>query len=130
MRPLMLMFVFAFGSTGCIIELELDPAYVRVGNIEEYESKEIIKEVRSRGVLVYEEYINHTWLEIEFYNSGGLTADDVQAEILFFENHRIIESISVNLPDIRPGATYVYNLNTGFESIHDYSDFEINVYWE
>ena len=130
MKAFTILIITAISFSSCIVEMELDPPYVNVGQINEYETKEIIKEVWSGGVLIYEESIYHAWLDVEFYNSGGLTADNVWAEIQFFKNSREIHTISVHLPNIRSGHKLTYNLDTGFESIYDYSDFEVNVYWE
>ena len=130
MRPYIISFIVAISLASCIVEVELDPPYINVGNIDEYETREIINEIWSGGVLVYEESIYHAWLEIEFQNIGGLTAGDVWAEVIFFNGHREIQTISIYLPNIRSGNTYVYTLETGFESIYDYSDFEVIAHWD
>lgn len=130
MKTWNLFFIFLIGLSSCIVEVELDAPYVEVGNIDEYETKEVIHERWSNGVLVYEEAIYHTWLEIDFRNTGGVKAYHVQAEIVFFNGNREIQSININLPDIRSGNTYVYTLETGFNSIYDYSDYDVHVYWE
>lgn len=130
MRTYAILLITATVFTSCIIELELDPPYINVGQIDEYETREIIDEVWSGGILVYEKSINHAWLDIEFYNSGGLTAEFVWAEVQFYNNNRLIQTIALDLPNIRSGNKYIYTLDTGFKSIYDYSDFEVKVYWE
>ncbi len=116
--------------SGCIVEVDMNPSYVEIGNIDEYETKEIVHETWINGVLVYEEAIYHTWLEMDFQNTGGIKAYNVQAEIIFFKGNREIQTININLPDIRSGNTYVYTLETGFNSIYDYSDYSVHVFWE
>lgn len=130
MKQLILYFVVLLSLSSCIVEIELDPPIVHVGAIEEYETKEVIHEVWSDGVLIYEEAIYRAQLEIEFLNVGGVRANNVWAEVIFYDGHKQIERISIYLPDLRSGSTYIYTLDTGFESIYDYSDYEVNVYWE
>jgi hypothetical protein len=130
MKKIILYTLFLITFTSCIVEIELDPPYVNSGHIEEYETKEVINQVWSGGILVYEEAIYHAWMEIEFENLGGVRASNVWAEIIFYDGIYEIQTISIFLPDIRPGNTYRYTLNTGFKSIFDYSDYKINVYWE
>lgn len=122
------LLIISFSS--CIVEIELDPSYINVGPIDEYETKEVIHEVWSDEVLIYEEAIYRAWLEIEFQNLGGIRANNVWAEIIFYNGNREIQTTTIYLPDIRPGNAYVYVLDTGFESINDYADFEISVYWD
>ena len=93
-------------------------------------SKEVLHEIWSGRVLIYEEAEYHAWLEIEFHNTGGLRAENISAEIIFFNGHREIQTITIYLPNIHSGNSYKYSLDTGFESIYDYTDYEVNVYWE
>jgi hypothetical protein len=130
MKTWNLIFLLLIGLSSCIVEVDLNPPFIEVGNIDEYETKEVIHETWVNGVLVYEEAIYHTWLEIDFRNTGGVKAYNVQAEIAFFNGNREIQTININLPDIRSGNTYVYTLETGFNSIYDYSDYDVHVYWE
>ena len=125
--------IFAFlliSFSSCLVEVDLNPPHVNVGSIDEYETKEVIREVWSNGVLIYEEVIYHAWLDIEFYNSGGIRAENVWAEVVFYDGHREIQTISIDLPNLRSGNMYNYTLDTGFESMYDYTDFNINVYWD
>ena len=130
MKTLIIFFFALISFSSCIIEVELEEPYVRVGNIEEYETKEIIQEIWSNGSLIYEEANYTVWLEIEFHNNGGLRADDVWAEVIFYNNHREVQAVTIYLPSIRSGNSFVYTLDTGFESIYDYNDYEVSVYWE
>ena len=130
MKTLTIFFFALITFSSCIIEVELEEPYVSVGNIEEYKTKEIIQEVWSNGVLIYEEAKHTVWLEIEFQNNGGLRADDVWAEVIFYNNHREVQAVTIYLPSIRSGNSFVYTLDTGFESIYDYNDYEVSVYWE
>ena len=118
----------AFSS--CIVELEMDPPYIEIGTIDEYETKEVILETWSGGNLIYEEVQFRSWLDIEFQNVGGLRADNVWAEVIFYNRQREIQTISINLPNIHSGNTYTYSLDTGFESMYDYTDYTVDVYWE
>ena len=122
------LFIITF--TSCIVEIELDAPYINIKNISEYETKEIVQEIWSDGILIYEEFYYRSWLDIEFQNTGGFKASSVWAEVIFYDGHREIQSVKIYLPDIRPGNTYTYSLNTGFESMFDYSDYEVNTYWE
>ncbi|MCK5468862.1 MAG: hypothetical protein KAI99_10135 [Cyclobacteriaceae bacterium] len=130
MKTLIIFIATLIGISSCIVEVELDPPYIDVRNIDEYETKEIIHEVWSGGVLIYEEVEYHTWLEIEFHNTGGIRAYNVWAEIIFYNGHREIQTTTIYLPDIRSGNSYKYAMDTGFESIYDYTDYDVNVYWE
>ena len=118
------------GISSCIVELELDPPFIDVGNIDEYETREVIHEVWSDGILIYEEVLFHSWLEIEFQNIGGVRADDVWAEVIFYNGSHEIQTNTIYLPNIRSGNSYIYTLDTGFESIYDYTSYDVNVYWE
>jgi hypothetical protein len=88
----------------------------------------------NEGLLIdpahQEEYIYHTFLEIEFLNTGGFTARNIWAEVSFYDGGRFIKTININLPKIYAGETYIYELNTGFNSIYDYTDYEVSVYWD
>lgn len=130
MKTFAIYIILLISISSCIVEIELDPPYIKVGPIDEYETKEVIHEVWSDGVLIYEEAIYHAWLEIEFQNLGGVSANNVWAEIIFYHGTHEIQTISIFLPDIRSRNSYIYTLDTGFESINDYSDYDINVYWE
>lgn len=126
-----LIFVLLLVSfSSCIVEMDLNPPHVNVGDIDEYETKEVIHEVWSNGVLIYEESIYHAWLDIEFYNSGGIRAENVWAEVVFYNGHHTVQTISIDLPNLRSGHTFTYTIDTGFESMYDYSDYDINVYWD
>jgi len=130
MKPLLIFGIAILSFTSCIIEVELDSPYVDIRNIDEYETKETIEEIWSNGILIYEESIYHAWLDIEFQNTGGVRASNVWAEVIFYNGHREIQTINIYLPDIRSGNSYTYSLNTGFESIYDYTEYNVNVYWE
>lgn len=115
---------------GCMVELEIDPPYVQLYGTDEYETREVIKEVWSGDVLLYEEVQYHAWLELEFRNTGGLKAYNVQAEVIFYNGPYELSSVIIPLPDLRSDRNYVCTLDTGFESSYDYSDFEVNIYWD
>lgn len=125
-----LFIALLIGISSCIVELELDPPFIDIGNINEYETREVIHEVWSDGVLIYEEVLFHSWLEIEFQNIGGARADDVWAEVIFYNGGHEIQTNTIYLPNIRPRNSYIYTLNTGFESFYDYTSYDVNVYWE
>ncbi len=108
----------------------MDPPNVQIGNIEEYETESVVQEVWSGNTLVYEEIVYQAWLEIEFRNGGGIRADNVWAEVVFYNRNREVKTTIIYLPNLRSGSSYVYTLNTGFESIYDYSDYEVSVFWE
>jgi hypothetical protein len=133
MKKLFLILVAAAGLyllNGCMVELELDPPYVLLSNADEYETREVIKEVWSGDVLLYEEVLHHAWLELGFRNTGGLKAYNVQAEVIFYNGPYELSSIVIHLPDLRSGREYVYSFDTGFESVFDYTDYEVNIYWD
>lgn len=130
MKSSVILFSFLIGLSSCIVEIELDPPYIEVENLHEYETKEVIHEVWSGGVLIYEEAIYYAWLEIDFQNRGGLKAENISAEVIFYNGKREIQTTTIYLPDIRSGHSYTYTLDTGFESMYDYSDYEVKVYWE
>lgn len=130
MKSIILFLSILIGISSCIVEVDLNPPHIVVGNLNEYETKEVIHEIWSGGVLIYEEAIYYTWLEIEFQNYGGLKADNIWAEVIFYDGNREIQTITIYIPDIRSGHSYTYTLDTGFESMYDYSDYEVNVYWE
>jgi len=112
------------------VELDIGEPFIDIRNTNEYETKEVIKEIWSRGVLVYEESVYHAWLDLDFRNSGGIRATNVSAEIVFYKHSRELQRITIYLPDINAGDSYVYSLDTGFESIYDYSDYEVSIYWD
>ena len=130
MKYLMILSLVTISLSGCVIEMELGEPYIQIRNIDEYETREVIQEIWSRGVLIYEESVYQAWLDIQFQNTGDITASEVSAEIIFYNHHRAIQTARIYLPDIRPGDLYTYSLNSGFESMHDYTDYEVNVYWE
>lgn len=130
MKSTVLFLSILIGISSCIVEVDLNPPYIEVGNLNEYETKEVTHEIWSGGVLIYEEAIYYTWLEIEFQNKGGLRAENVWAEVTFYDGNREIKTTNIYLPDIRAGHSYNYTLDTGFDSIYDYTDYEVNVIWE
>ncbi|NJN26505.1 MAG: hypothetical protein HC819_11270 [Cyclobacteriaceae bacterium] len=130
MKAIPIFFILLLGLTGCYIEIELDPTQVVVEDTGEYETREIVSEVWSNGQWVSSKYINHTWLSIDLYNAGSLKACGVYADIVFYRGYKAIKTISVNIPDIRPGHRYNYTLETGFNSLRDYDDYSVDVYWE
>ena len=130
MKPYIIFAFILISFSSCLVEVDLNPPYVQVGTIDEYETKEVIEEIWSNGVLIYEESIHHAWLDIEFYNTGGIRAEDVWAEVIFYSGHRESRTITIDLPNLRAGNIYTYTLDTGFESIYDYSDVDVHVYWD
>jgi hypothetical protein len=116
MKKIVIPLIAIISMSSCIVEVDMTPANVVVGEINEYETKEVIREVWSGNNLVYEEYIYHTFLEIEFLNTGGFTARNIWAEVSFYDGGRFIKTININLPKIYAGETYIYELNTGFNS--------------
>lgn len=130
MKPYLIFALMLISFSSCIVEMDLNPPYVNVGDIDEYETKEVIQEIWSDGVLVFEESVYHAWLDIEFYNTGGFRAENVWAEVVFYDGYREIRTITIDLPNLRSGNTYTYTIDSGFESIYDYSDFDVNVYWD
>ncbi len=130
MKTPIIFFLALFSLSSCILEIEMDPPYVSVGNIDEYETKEVIHEVWLGGVLIHEEVVYTAWLDMDFFNRGGIRAEDVWAEITFYDGHRDIKTISIDLPNLRAGSTYSFTLDTGFNSMYDYTDYDVNVYWE
>lgn len=130
MKSTLISLAFLGIFSSCIVEVDLNPPYVNIENIDEYETRDIINEVWSNGVLVFEEVRLDTWLEIEFRNRGGLSAENVWAEVIFYDGNYEIHATTIYLPDLRAGNSYVYNLQTGFESLYDYTDYNVSVYWE
>ena len=130
MKSFAIIFSLAVGLSSCIVEVDLAPPYLEIGNIDEYETKEVFHEIWSDGVLVYEEADYHVWLEIEFQNTGGIRAENVSAEVIFYNGQREIQSTTIYLPNIHAGNAYNYSMDTGFESIYDYTDYDVFVYWE
>lgn len=130
MKTIILYLSILIGISSCIVEVDLNPPHIDIGTLNEFETKEVIHEIWSGGVLIYEEAIYYAWLEIEFQNNGGLKAENIWAEVIFYDGNREIQTITIYIPDIRSGNSYNYTLDTGFESIYDYSDYEVNVYWE
>jgi len=55
MKSLTIILSLFIALSSCIIEVELDPPYIAIGNIDEYETKEVFHEIWSDGVLIYEE---------------------------------------------------------------------------
>jgi len=130
MKSIIISLAFLTLFSSCIVEVDLSPPYVEIENINEYETRETIHEVWSNGVLVYEEIQVDAWLEIEFRNMGGLRAENVWAEVSFYDGNYEIYVTNIYIPDLRPGNSYVYNLRTGFESIYSYTEYNVSVYWE
>ncbi len=130
MKAIVFLLSILIGVSSCIVDVDLVPPYVEIGTLNEYETKEVIHEVWSGGVLIYEEAIYYAWLEIEFHNRGGLKAENITAEVIFYDGNREIQSITIFIPDIRSGQSYNYTLDTGFESMYDYNDYEVKVQWE
>jgi len=130
MKKIFVFLLVIISMTGCIVDVDMTPANLVVGEINEFQTKEVINEVWSGNKLVYEEYIYHTYLEIEFLNTGGFAARNVRAEVSFYDGGRFIKTININLPRIYAGETYIYEFNTGFNSIYDYTDYEVSVYWD
>lgn len=116
--------------SSCIVEVDMTPSHVVVGEINEYETKEVISEIWSGNKLVYEEVVYRTHLEIEFINTGGFTARNVWAEVSFYDGSYLIKTSRINLPKIYAFDTYTFEFDSGFESIYDYTDYEISVYWD
>jgi hypothetical protein len=130
MKKLIIPLFLIVTLSSCIIEVDMTPSYVEIGNIDEYETKEVIKEVWSGGQLIYEEFIYHTFLEIEFINTGGMSASNVWAEIYFYNGPHTIRTTTINLPTLYAGDRYIYELNTGFDSLNEYTDYEVSVHWD
>ena len=130
MKKIIIPLIAIIALSSCIVEVDMTPSHVVVGEINEYETKEVINEIWSGNVLVFEEYIYHTFLEIEFINTGSHTARNVWAEISFFDRGYLIKTVNINLPKIYAGDTYIYQFETGFESMYEYTDYEVSVYWE
>ena len=123
--------LFAIAAlSSCIVELELEAPYVQLSATDEFETREVIKEVWSGDVLLYEEVLYHAWLELEFRNTGGLKANNVHAEVIFYNGYFELSSVIIHLPNLRSGGSYVHAFDTGFESIYDYTDYEVNIYWD
>lgn len=130
MRKIFILF-FAIGAlSSCMVEHELDPPYIYLSSSDEFETREVIKEVWSGDILLYEEVQYHAWLELEFRNTGGLEAFNVRAEVNFYDGYYQLHSVIIRLPDMRSGKTYVHAFDTGFESMFDYTDYEVNIYWD
>jgi len=130
MKKLIIPVLFILTLSSCFVEVDMTPSYVEIGNIDEYETKEVTKEVWSGGVLIYEEFVYHTFLEIEFINTGGMTARNVWAEVYFYYGPNTIKVTTIDLPKLYSGDRYVYQLNTGFDSMYDYTDYEVSVHWD
>ena len=130
MKKLLIPIVVLMAMSSCIVEVDMTPSNVIVGEINEYETKEVINEIWSDGKLVYEEFVYRTFLEIEFINTGGFTARNVWADVSFYDGAYLIKTVRVNLPKIYAFESYSHEFDTGFESIYDYTDYEISVYWD
>ena len=116
--------------SSCIIEVDMTPSYVQVIKTNEYETKVVINEIWSGGRLVYEEFYYQTFLHMEFVNTGGMAARNIRVDVAFFNGPYTIKATSVFLPTLYSGDKYIYDLNTGFESIYDYTDYKVTVYWD
>jgi hypothetical protein len=124
--PILLLLILS----SCYVDLELDRSYVHVGAIEEYETKEVINQVWSRGQLIYEEAVYTAWLDLEFINTGGMTARNVWAEITIYEGYRMLRSQSIDLPNIKGGHSVTISYDTGQDFTDDFTDYEVSVYWD
>lgn len=130
MKKLTIFFAFLIALSGCIVEVDLTPAYLQLTKSNEYETKVVINEVWSGGRLVYEEYVYHTFLEFEIMNTGGMTARNAWVDVHFYDGAFLIKTSRVRLPRIYTGERYNYTLESGFGSIYDYTDYEITIHWE
>jgi len=130
MKKLFIPLIVLIAMSSCIVEVDMMPSQVIVGEINEYETKEVVNEIWSGNKLVYEEFIYRTYLEIEFINTGGFTARNVWAEISFYNGSYTIKNVTINLPKIYAGDTYIYEFDSGFDSIYDYTDYEVTVFWD
>jgi len=129
-RLLILTFLFLSTLSGCIIDLEMEAPYVEVGRIEEYETEKIISEVWSNGHLVYKEAVYTAWLDIEFINTGGLSARNVWADIILYDGYRVVRTARMDIPNIQGGHALTVSFDTGMDFITDYSDYEVYVHWD
>lgn len=130
MKKLLVPLMILIGMSSCIVEVDMTPSHIVVGNINEYETREVISEIWSGNVLVYEEFAYRTFLEIEFINTGSHTARNIVAEVEFYDGRHHIKTNTISLPKIYSGDTYIYEFDTGFGSIYDYTDYEVSVYWD
>jgi hypothetical protein len=130
MRKLLVPLAVVLFMSSCIVEVDMTPSHILVGNINEYESKEVINEIWSGNVLVYEDFVYRTFLEIEFINTGGNTARNVWAEVDFYNGGYHIKTTSIRLPKIYSGDRHIYEFDSGFESLYDYTEYQVSVYWD
>jgi len=130
MKKLVIPIIIITALSSCIVEVDLTPSNIIVGNINEYESREVVNEIWSNGKLLYEEYYYRAYLEIEFINTGGATARNITADVSFNNGAYHIKDVTVRFPKIHAGDTYIYSFDTGFESMYDYTDYEVAVYWD
>jgi hypothetical protein len=130
MKKLIIFLAIAIASSSCIIEVDMTPPNVIVDEINEYQTREVFREVWSGNKLIYEEYIYHNYLEIYFCNIGGITARNVWAEVSFYDDNFLIERHTIDLPKIYAGETLIYEFSTSFQSTSHYPDYEVVVYWD
>ena len=130
MKKLIYPIAFIILLSSCIVELDMNPAHIEVQSTDEYEEKNVTNEVWRGNVLVQQTYTMHTFLEIKYHNSGGLRARNVYTKVHFYDNGYHIKTIIVDLPSISPHETIVQNLDTDFDSIYDYSDYEVEIFWD
>ncbi len=130
MKKLVIVFAFLISMSSCIVEIDMMPAHLQLLSNNEYETKVVINEVWSGGKLVYEEYVYHTFLEIEVMNTGGMTARNARVFVHFYDGAFLIKTTSLRLPRIYSGEKYIHTFNSGFGSIYDYTDYEISIQWE
>jgi len=122
------IFTMVFLSS-CYVDLELGEPFVDVMHIEEYETKDVIYQEFTNGVLVYEEAIYNAWLDIELYNSGATRARNVEVEIEIFDQGSTRSTV-INTRDLKPGESINLTFNTGYAYSNDYINYKVYVYWD
>lgn len=130
MKKLIIPLLIMALMSSCIIEVDMTPSNVQIIKTNEYETKVVVNEVWSGGRLVYEEFYYLTYLTMEFVNTGGMTARNIRADITFYDGPFTIKTTSVFLSKLYSGDRYNYDLKTGFESIYDYTDYNVTVHWD
>lgn len=130
MKNTLISITFILTVSSCIVEIDMTPPYVEVGQIDEYQSSQVVRMVWSGDILLYEEISNQVMADIEFYNSGGLMARNVQADITIVDNYGNNHTTTVYLPDIPAGASTIYTVNTGYAFLSDYQNIQATVFWD
>lgn len=129
MKRLVLIFaIMPVLLSGCIIDLDSEPNVV-LGRVYEYEIEKVISETWRGGQLVERVVENQAWMDITVRNTGGLTARDVQVEVVLWDGPYEIRRAFINLDRIRAHSSVTTSFDTGLGFTYEYTDYEIFLHW-